>query len=78
MARFGLGPALPGTAIIGRDGRVVWVTRGVVKAEDLRQRLDALIEAAGREAEARGAAEEKASKDDATTRASADASSVPS
>src|SRR4030095_12081604 len=31
MALFGLGPALPGTAIIGRDGKIVAVFRGVIK-----------------------------------------------
>ncbi|HEX5706155.1 MAG TPA: TlpA disulfide reductase family protein [Pyrinomonadaceae bacterium] len=81
MARFGLGPALPGTAIVGRDGRVVWATRGVVSEADLRSRLDALIEAAEREAEARAAEEAKAreaAQGNAEKDASADASSVPS
>jgi peroxiredoxin len=43
MARFGLGPALPGTAVIGRDGKIVAVFHGVVKAADLRKQLDTLI-----------------------------------
>jgi thiol-disulfide isomerase/thioredoxin len=43
MARFGLGPALPGTAIIGRDGKIVAVFRGVIKQADLKKQLDALI-----------------------------------
>lgn len=43
MARFGLGPALPGTAIIGRDGKIVAVFRGVIKQDDLKKQLDTLI-----------------------------------
>ena len=43
MARFGLGPALPGTAVIGRDGKVVAVFQGVVKEADLKKQLDTLI-----------------------------------
>jgi thiol-disulfide isomerase/thioredoxin len=43
MARFGLGPALPGTAVIGRDGKIVAVFQGVVKAADVRKQLDTLI-----------------------------------
>jgi peroxiredoxin len=43
MARFGLGPALPGTVIIGRDGKIVAVYRGVIKVADLKKQLDALI-----------------------------------
>ena len=43
MARFGLGPALPGTAVIGRDGRIIAVYQGVIKEADLRKLLDQLI-----------------------------------
>jgi thiol-disulfide isomerase/thioredoxin len=43
MARFGLGPALPGTAIIGRDGKIVAVYQGVIKEADLKKQLDTLI-----------------------------------
>jgi thiol-disulfide isomerase/thioredoxin len=43
MARFGLGPALPGTAIIGRDGKIVALYRGVIQPAELKQQLDALI-----------------------------------
>jgi thiol-disulfide isomerase/thioredoxin len=49
MAKFGLGPALPGTAIIGRDGKVVWKTPGIVNAADLRKQIDALLAQAARE-----------------------------
>lgn len=73
MARFGLGPALPGTAIVGRDGKIVYATRGVVNEADLRKRIDALVEAAERESEAREASEAASAK-----KRPGDASSVPS
>ena len=50
MARLGLGPALPGTAIIGRDGKIVAVFRGVIKQADLKKQLDTLIAQAQKEA----------------------------
>ncbi|MCI0390742.1 MAG: TlpA family protein disulfide reductase [Acidobacteria bacterium] len=43
MARFGLGPALPGTAVIGRDGKIVAVYQGVIKEADLKKQIDSLI-----------------------------------
>lgn len=43
MIRFGLGGALPGTVIIGKDGRVVKVISGVVNQADLRKQIDALV-----------------------------------
>jgi thiol-disulfide isomerase/thioredoxin len=49
MARFGLGPALPGTAIIGRDGKIVAVYPGVIKLADLKKQLDTLIAQSQRE-----------------------------
>ena len=69
MARFGLGPALPGTAIIGRDGKIVVVYPGVIKKADVVKRLDALI------AESRGEAQEELAIAKVKTQ---DASSVPS
>ena len=69
MARFGLGPDLPGTAIVGRDGKIVWLTRGVVNEADLKRRLDTLL----------AEAERAASRERAAAKARAgDASSVPS
>jgi thioredoxin-like negative regulator of GroEL len=52
MARFGLGPALPGTAIIGRDGKIVAVYRGVIKEAEVRKQLETLIAQSQREAKA--------------------------
>jgi thiol-disulfide isomerase/thioredoxin len=49
MARFGLGPALPGTAVIGRDGKIVAIFNGVIKAADVKEVLEKLIAQADRE-----------------------------
>lgn len=43
MMRFGLGGALPGTVIIGKDGRVAKVISGVVNQADLRKQIDAVV-----------------------------------
>jgi thiol-disulfide isomerase/thioredoxin len=43
MRRFGLGSALPGTVIIGRDGKVIAQIRGVIKPSDLKKHLEALL-----------------------------------
>jgi thiol-disulfide isomerase/thioredoxin len=43
MTRFGLGGALPGTVIIGRDGRIVKSISGVIDPAALRKQIDALL-----------------------------------
>ena len=43
MLRFGLGTALPGTVVIGRDGRVSKVISGVVNQAELKKQIDALL-----------------------------------
>ena len=43
MKRFGLGPALPGTAIIGRDGRIISLKNRVVSQAELKKALDSLL-----------------------------------
>ena len=43
MKRFGLGSALPGTVIIGRDGKVIAQIRGIIKEADLKKHLETLI-----------------------------------
>lgn len=43
MSRFGLGPALPGTAIIGRDGKIIWARPAVITQAELRKQLAALL-----------------------------------
>jgi len=51
MQRFGLGQALPGTVIIGRDGKIISRIRGIVKEADLRKQIDALISQAAAKAD---------------------------
>ena len=46
MTRFGLGYALPGTVVIGRDGRVVKTISGVIDPVALRKQIQALLEVA--------------------------------
>ena len=43
MKRFGLGPALPGTAIIGRDGKILSITPSVITQAQLKKQLDKLL-----------------------------------
>ncbi|CAN5404335.1 hypothetical protein BH20ACI2_BH20ACI2_09160 [soil metagenome] len=43
MIRFGLGEALPGTAVIGRDGKIAHVISGVVDPADLKKRIEAML-----------------------------------
>ena len=43
MRRFGLGSALPGTVVIGRDGRVKKVKSGVIDQVVLRKEIEALL-----------------------------------
>jgi thiol-disulfide isomerase/thioredoxin len=56
MAKFGLSSALPGTAVIGRDGKIVAVYKGVIKAAELKKQLDALLAAAEKESKGQIAA----------------------
>jgi peroxiredoxin len=50
MMHFGLGPALPGTAIIGRDGKIVASYPGIITLANLKKQLDTLIAASQNEA----------------------------
>lgn len=75
MLRFGLGTALPGSVVIGKDGRIARVISGVVNQADLKKQIDAMLSAnvatSGEPTEAR--------KDvAATTKRPAEVSSVPS
>jgi hypothetical protein len=49
MRRFGLGSALPGTVIIGRDGKIAATYRGIIKLADLKKQLDSMLAAAEKE-----------------------------
>jgi len=71
MSEFGLGPALPGTAIVGRDGKIIAIFPGVVTQEEIKKHLDKLI----------AQASEQARRDQiamARTQPKREASSVPS
>lgn len=46
MMRFGLGAALPGTVIIGRDGRIAKVISGIINQADLKKQIDGMLAAA--------------------------------
>jgi thiol-disulfide isomerase/thioredoxin len=50
MLRFGLGGALPGTVIVGRDGRVAKVISGVVNVAELKKQIDAMLASAEKSA----------------------------
>ena len=43
MMRFGLGSALPGTVVIGKDGRVTKVISGVVNQADLKKQIESML-----------------------------------
>jgi thiol-disulfide isomerase/thioredoxin len=69
MARFGLSSALPGTVLIGRDGKVVATYGGVIKVADVRKQLESLLAAAEKESKLQSPS---------AKREAAKASSVPS
>lgn len=68
MQQFGLGSALPGTVVIGRDGKIVAKFRGIIKPADLKKQLDTLLSAVEKKSHQQVAVAGKTSK----------ASSVPS
>ena len=43
MVRFGLGTALPGTVVIGRDGKIVKIISGIVDQPLLRKEIEAQL-----------------------------------
>lgn len=43
MVKFGLGAALPGTVVIGRDGRIAQIISGVVDQVVLRKHIEAML-----------------------------------
>ena len=46
MMRFGLGGALPGTVVIGKDGRIAKVISGIVNQAELKKQIDAMLASA--------------------------------
>lgn len=43
MARFGVGPALPATVIVGRDGKIVFLKPGPITRKELKKELDRIM-----------------------------------
>jgi len=43
MQKFGVGPGLPATVIIGRNGKIVWVKPTVINEAELKKELDRLL-----------------------------------
>jgi thiol-disulfide isomerase/thioredoxin len=76
MLRFGLGVALPGTIIIGRDGRVLKVISGIVNQAELKKQIDAMLASAEKTA----AVERKKEREQVASvkEKKSEASSVPS
>lgn len=59
MIRFGLGGALPGTVVIGSDGRIVRVISGVIDKRELRKQIETLLNAADKSAAAEVTSEQE-------------------
>ena len=59
MERFGVGSVLPATVIIDRTGKIVRREIGIIKPEELREFLDALVLSSVKEAEKVAKAEKK-------------------
>ena len=78
MVRFGLGAALPGTVIIGRDGRVAKVISGVVNQADLKQQVDAMLATAEKAAATDRKRERERERTASSKQKPSEASSVPS
>ena len=74
MIRFGLGAALPGTVVIGRDGRIAKVVSGVVNRAELIKQIEALLASAEKIA----ATERKQEREQIAKQKQSEVSSVPS
>ena len=74
MIRFGLGAALPGTVVIGRDGRIAKVISGVVNQADLKKQIDSMLATAEKTA----TQERKPEQDQIAKSKRSEVSSVPS
>jgi thiol-disulfide isomerase/thioredoxin len=73
MLRFGLGSALPGTVVIGKDGQIAKVISGVVNPADLKRQIDGMLASTSRSAGA-----PRDNKDVVSAKRPAQVSSVPS
>ena len=76
MIRFGLGAALPGTVVIGKDGRIAKVISGIVNQADLKKQIDVMLAAAEKTALSKQKQERE--QVSSVKRKSNEASSVPS
>ncbi len=74
MMRFGLGAALPGTVIIGRDGRIAKIISGIINQADLKKQIEAMLASAEKAA----AKERKREQIASVKKKPSEASSVPS
>jgi thiol-disulfide isomerase/thioredoxin len=74
MLRFGLGSALPGTVVIGQDGRIAKVISGVVNAAELKKQIESMLASASTSS----ATISKQSGDAASVKKTGEVSSVPS
>ena len=74
MMRFGLGGALPGTVIIGRDGRIARIISGIINPADLKKQIEMMLATAERAA----AKERKREQTASLKEKPGEASSVPS
>jgi thiol-disulfide isomerase/thioredoxin len=75
MLRFGLGSALPGTVVIGKDGQIAKVISGVVNQADLKKQIEAMLASTSTSA---GAPKEKNQEIASAKKKPAEVSSVPS
>ena len=64
MPRFGLAPVLPGTVILDREGRIVSATNAVIKADELRKQLDAVLAAPSKQSAASKPAKDREGRAD--------------
>jgi thiol-disulfide isomerase/thioredoxin len=76
MMRFGLGSALPGTVVIGKDGKIAKVISGVVDPVDLQKLLDMMLAASTQISSSSPKSESRVVATDRTR--SSEVSSVPS
>jgi thiol-disulfide isomerase/thioredoxin len=74
MMRFGLGAALPGTVIVGRDGKIARVISGIVNQADLKKQIDTMLATAEKTA----ARERKQEQTASAKQKRSEVSSVPS
>jgi thiol-disulfide isomerase/thioredoxin len=78
MIRFGLGGALPGTVVIGKDGSIAKVISGVFNQADLKKQIDAMLASSEKTASPGRKDGREREQVGAVSRKSSEVSSVPS